>query len=226
MLVVAMWLLGGTLGLAVALSFIAAGCDPNEGTSPAKPRTQTPRCPVGSERADPHLPAGESAIVLGCGRTPSGRRVEIYSFRDAGGPCLNIAGLPGGPRACGSAPSERVPPSRAAIAGEAIVRRSPTARLELYGETAPSVRRVVLRYRLPGGRAGERSATLIRMTNKVALTAARIRKPFGYFVGSVPSRAKEIVAEGRESTGEPLGRFSFDPIVRSMHPTVFIVREQ
>lgn len=164
--------------------------------------------------------------MLGCGQTVDGFEVELYSSRDAAGPCLSIAGLPGGTRACGRAPSERVPPTRAAIGGGAIVRRSAGSRLELYGETAPHVRRVVLHYRLPRGRPSQRPATLIRARDHTALRAARIRTSFGYFVGSVAPRAIRVSAEARDSSGTVLGRLRFDRLARSMHPTAFIAVEE
>jgi hypothetical protein len=148
--------------------------------------------------------------------------LQLFSFHDAGGPCLNIAGLPGGTRACGRAPSERLPPVPAAIGGGAIVRRSAGAALELYGETAPDVRRVVLRYRLPRIGPGETTATLIRVRDRAALRAAGIRAPFGYFVGVVRPRARRVSAVALDASGEPLGRLGFDRLIRSMHPTVFI----
>ena len=162
--------------------------------------------------------------MLGCGRNRAGAALQLFSFRDDGGPCLNIAGLPGGTRACGRAPSERVPPARGAIGGGAIVRRSASAQLELYGETAPNVRRVILRYRLPHGRAGERPAALIRVIDRAALTAAGIRKPFGYFVGAVPPRAAQISAVALDASGDLLGRLGFDRLARDLHPTGFIVK--
>jgi hypothetical protein len=164
--------------------------------------------------------------VLGCGRTRAGVALELSSFRDDAGPCLTIAGLPGGTRACGRAPSERVPPARDAIDGGAIVRRSARAPLELYGETAPSVRRVLLRYRLPHGRRASRPATLIRAIDRDGLSAAGIRRPFGYFVGAVPPRARHVSAVALDSSGELLGQLGFDRLARDMDPTVFIAIKQ
>jgi hypothetical protein len=175
--------------------------------------------------ADPGA-LGRRAIVLGCGRTAAGRAIELYAFTDAGGPCLNIAGLPGGTRACGRAPSERVPAARGAIGGGLIVRRSGGAPLEVYGETAPSVRRVLLRYRAPQGRPSQKQATLIRATASAALSASGVREPFGYFVGAVPRRAVRVFAVALDASGEELGRFGFDRLARGMHPTVFIVRHE
>jgi len=88
------------------------------------------------------------------------------------------------------------------------------------------VRRVVLRYQLERGRRAHRAAALLRVTSGAGLTAAGIRRPFGYFIGSVPTRARRISAEAHDGAGKVLGRFAFDPIVRSMHPTVFISSEQ
>ena len=207
-------------------AFIAAGCasdDQGPATTRAgAPAVEDPVCEVGTQRTDNGVPAGKRAIVLGCGRSRSGAALELLSFRDDGGPCVGIAGLPGGTRMCGRAPSERVPPARDAISGGAIVRRSAGAQLELYGETAPTVRRVLTRYRLPHGRSGERRATLIRVSDRAALRAAGIRKPFGYFVGAVPARSRQVSAVALAASGEVLGRLAFDRLARDMHPTVFI----
>jgi hypothetical protein len=119
-----------------------------------------------------------------------------------------------------------VPPARVALGGGAIVRRSARAALELYGETAQNVHRVLLRYRLSHGRPSQRPATLIRARDRVALTAAGIRMPFGYFVGAVPPRARQIYAAAHGSSGEVLGRLGFDRLARSTHPTVFIVAKE
>ena len=160
--------------------------------------------------------------MLACGRVGGGTAVELFSFRDAARPCINIAGLSGGTRACGRAPSEQVPPAHMAIGGPVFVQRSPGAKLELYGETAPNVRRVVLRYRLSGRGVGLRPATLIRVTDDEALRAAGIRSPFGYFVGFVPPRATDISAEAHARRGDVLGRLDFDGVVRSLQPTAFV----
>jgi hypothetical protein len=184
-----------------------------------------PRCEVGAIRQTLAAPAGK-AVVLGCGLTRAGTRVQIYSFRDAGGPCLNIAGLPGGTRACGRAPSERVPAARNVIGGGVIVRRSPAGPLELYGETAPNVRRVLLTYRMPSTRPHQREATLVRVTHRTALNRARISHPFGYFVGAIPPRAIRVAAIALDGAGDPLGRLGFDRLGRSTRPnTVFIASE-
>jgi hypothetical protein len=206
------------MGLALLVSAsLAAGCEAG-GQEAA-----VPRCQVGGPPADPAA-QGRRAIVLGCGRNTAGRTIELYAFRDAGGPCLNIAGLPGGTRACGRAPSERVPPAKGAIGGGRIVRRPGDAPLEVYGETGQSVRRVLVRYRAPQGRPSQKPATLIRATDTAALSASGIREPFGYFVGAVPRRAVRVFALALDASGEVLGRLGFDRLARGVHPTVFIAR--
>ena len=164
--------------------------------------------------------------MLGCARTATGSEVRLYAIRELGGPCLVLTGLPGGPRACGRAPSERVPAKSAPLGGPVIARRSPEADLEVYGETSPSVRRVVVSYRLPDGRAGRRRATLIRAEHRGSLRAARVRDPFGYFFGALPPEARRVVAVALDRSGAKLGRLGFDPIVRTMHPTVFLAYER
>lgn len=175
---------------------------------------------------EPRASGGGAGDRAGLGRTRAGTTLQLYSFRDAGGPCLNIAGLPRGTRASGRAPSERVPPARDAIGGGAIVRRSAGARLELYGETAPNVRRVLVRYRVSHGRPVQRPATLIRARDRAALSAARIREPFGYFVGAVPARPGQVSALALDGSGVVLGRLGFDRFAGDMHPTVFIAGEE
>lgn len=207
-------------------ALVAAGC----GSADKRP----PVARAGAGSADEPQCAGRSTRVLlwqratpmGCARTPAGTAINLYWIRELGGPCLIITGLPGGPRACGRVPSERVPPTRAAIGGPVIVRRSPAAKLEVYGETGPNVTRVVLRYRLPGGRPSIRSATLIGVRDEVTLRRARVREPFGYFIGAVPPRAMRVAAMALDESGEVLGRLSFDEIERSLHPTVFIAAER
>lgn len=173
-------------------------------------------------RAPPGIGAGRRSVILGCAETRGGHELRLYAWGDAAGPCLYLAGLPGGTRGCGRAPSERLPPSGAAIGGPAIARRPAGAPLELYGETGPAVHRVVLRYRLREKRRGRREAVLIRVRARAALAAAGIRRPFGYFVGMVPRKARQVVAEAQDHSGGTLGRLEFDRIVSSMHPTVFI----
>lgn len=159
---------------------------------------------------------------MGCGLTRHGEAVELFAIRDAGGPCLMIAGLPGGTRGCGRAPSERVPPGRTSIDGPAIVRRFKGAPLELYGETQPNVRRVIVRYRHRERGLGQRNATLIRATDRAALRQAGVREPFGYFVGTLPPSATKAIAEARDESDRVLDRLRYDGLLRGMHPTVFI----
>lgn len=224
------YLLARTARVALMASVLyVAGCggdrqDDSEAVSGSAGRDETrenlagPRgCEVGDRRAVGRGPE----VVIGCGRA-LGEPVRILAFRDAGGPCLLIAGLRGGTRGCGRAPSERVPAATEAIGGPAIVRRSPDRPLELYGETTADVRRVVLRYRRNGRDARRREAALIEMRNPAALRAAGIRESFGYFVGSVPPGATNVSAEALAASGAVLDRFRFGRLAREMHPTVFI----
>lgn len=166
----------------------------------------------------------ERAVVLARADAPGGATLRLSSVRDAGGPCLMIDGLPGGTRGCGRAPGERVPAERGPIGGAAIVRRAAGARIELYGETAPDVRSVRVCFRGGRGRRECRAASLMRARDRQALAAAGIRRPFGYFVGFAPSRAKGIYGAALGECGRVLGRVDFDRLVRGMHPTVFILR--
>jgi hypothetical protein len=190
-------------------------------------RVEERDCAVGSDGWEPGISRQKPPIVLACGRTTEGRPVELFTFRDAGGPCLSIAGLPGGTRACGRVPSERVPQVRAGIGGPVIVQRSPGAPIELYGETGGEAQRVTIRYRTSAdGPVRQRRAALLRARDDESLEAAGIRRPFGYFIGSVPPTAQDIVATARTRSGDVIDRADFDPIVDSMPPRAFIVRRQ
>lgn len=214
----------------VLIASLSLGCDSGARVaSPPRERPPSagePPCDVGAKRFRPGTSSGQRSVIVGCGETEGGQEVQLYSFRDAGGPCIYIAGLPGGTRGCGRAPSERVPPFRAAIGGPAIVRRPSAAPLELYGETSPAVDSLLLRYQLSDRGRARRPAVLIRISDRSALRAAGIRRPFGYFVGMVPRQAKQVVAEARGRSGEVLGRFAFDRLAARMHPTVFIANKQ
>ncbi len=215
-----------TRGAALLASAVfAAGCDSGEPVaSGPSDKAKDPGglgCGVTPEQKRADVPA-RPAVLVGCSRKSGGRDVRLYSLRDAGGPCIYIAGLPGGTRGCGRAPSERVPPIRAAMGGAVALRRSPDAPLEVYGETAPEVRRVVVRYRLPQAGLEQRRATLVRVSDRTALRAAGISQPFGYFVGAVPARAKQVLAEARGRSGAVLGRLAFDRLAGPTNPNVFI----
>ena len=103
-----------------------------------------------------------------------------------------------------------------------VVRRTRTSRVEIYGETTAAVRRIVLRYGLPGARPRTARPTLIRVVSPVALDAAGISEPFGYFVGSVPAGSRRVVAEARDRFGRRLGIAHFSRLIRDMPPRVFI----
>ena len=169
-------------------------------------------------------PTPDRTVELARGEAPDGRQIQIRSWLDADASCLRIIGLPHGPRECGYPPSETIPP-RPALGADAIVRITPRSRLELYGATRLEVKRVDVRFRFPSGCPGLRSATLIRVEDREALRAAHIREPFGYFIAFVPSKAREVVAIGRDASGAVVRRVKFDPIVDSLPPHSFIARE-
>jgi hypothetical protein len=163
--------------------------------------------------------AREGAVVLGAGRAPDGTRVKLLAHD---GRCITIRGLPGGDRACGVAPSEREPRPRSALTGAAVVRLSRNASIELHGEAGAAVRRVEVRYR-HGGCPHRRRASLIEARDLRGLDATGIDEPFSSFIALVPPGARRIVAEASDGTRR-VGSLRFDPIVRSMHPRVFIAR--
>ena len=65
-----------------------------------------------------------------------------------------------------------------------------------------------------------------RVSDRAALTAAGIREPFGYLIGVVPPRARQVSAMALDASGEVLGSLSFDRLALDMHPTVFIGLEE
>jgi hypothetical protein len=202
--------------VATALSLlVAVGCngDP-EPAKDAEPATKP-------ARVDPVEHARR--VALASGKAPDGRRIRITAFSDAAGPCLTIRGLPRGPRQCGRAPSEEIPPGPT-MRADAIAQITPESRLELYGALRPAVKRVVVRFTLPSG-DHVRSASIIRVEDRSALSAAEIREPFSYFIAFVPPGARQVVAIGRNDRGRVLGRLRYDPIVNSLHPHNFIARE-
>jgi hypothetical protein len=156
---------------------------------------------------------------------PGGGQLELHVRQDAGGPCIVIRGLAGGPRACGRAPSERLPEVRRAISAGPIVRRSKGSPIELYGETGPRVAGVIIRYVSPRERERTVHATLARVTDRRALAAGQIRRPFGYFVGTVPGGVRSASAAARSASGEPLGTADFSPLIADgLATTVFLER--
>ena len=202
--------------IALALSvLVVAGC--NGDPEPAKdlePATKPARVdPVEHPRR----------VALASGRAPDGRRIRLTAFSDAAGPCLALRGLPRGPRQCGRAPSEEIPPGPV-MRADSIAQITPESRLELYGALRPAVKRVIVRFRLRSGVYTRRSASIIRVDNRSALCAAEIRKPFGYFIAFVPPGARQVVAVGRGG-GRVLGRLRYDPIVDTLHPHSFIAHE-
>ena len=85
------------------------------------------------------------------------------------------------------------------------------------------MRRVTLSYRLPNVSRRHKQAALIRVRDPRTLREANIRKPFGYFVGAVPARARNVSAEARNSAGAMLDRFNFDRLAAGKPPDRFIL---
>jgi hypothetical protein len=157
---------------------------------------------------------------------PGGGWLELHVRHDAGGPCIVIWGLPGGPRACGRAPSERVPQVRRSISAGPIVRRSAGSPVELYDETGPRVAEVIIRYAGPHGCRRTAHATLARATDRRSLSAAGIRRPFGYFMATVQGRVRHAWADARSGSGHLLGSVNFSRLLADGRPTtVFLERE-
>lgn len=150
---------------------------------------------------------------------PDGGRLVLGSRPDGSdaGPCLVIRGLSGGPRGCARAPSERVPPVHRAVSAGPIVRLARRGPMELYGETGPRVRRVLVRYRGPW--RGERTvhATLLEARDPWTLAAEAIRRPFGVFHARIPGRASAARADAYSGRGLRLGTASFSRLIADPH---------
>jgi hypothetical protein len=151
---------------------------------------------------------------------PGGGRLVLDTIRDGSGagPCLVIRGLPLGPRGCARAPSERAPAMRRPISAGPIVRASRHAPVELFGETGPRTRLVVVRYTGPW--RGERMsyATLLRIADPFALAAAGIRRPFGVFYACIPGSARRAWADALTGRGYRLGTADFSRLLAGRHP--------
>ena len=141
---------------------------------------------------------------------------------------------PGGAGRFPGAPAADLPRRGTRIAGPAvhrpisagpIVRRSAGSRVELYGETGARVAQVSIRYAGPRGCERIASATLARATHRRSLSAARIRRPFGYFVATVPGTVRRVWADARSGSGHLLGSADFSkPLADGRPTTVFLER--
>jgi hypothetical protein len=68
-------------------------------------------------------------------------------------------------------------------------------------------------------------ATLARATDRRALDAAGIRRPFGYFVATVPGSVSGAWADARAASAEQLGTADFSRLIAGGRPTsVFLQR--
>lgn len=150
---------------------------------------------------------------------PGGGRLTLETLRDGSGAgsCLVIHGLPGGPRACARAPSERVPAVHRPVIAGPIVRVTSRAPVELYGEVGPRVRQVVVRFSGPW--RGERMvyATLLRAHEPFRLALAGIRRPFGVFFARIPPRTRHAWADAYTGGGFRLGTVDFSHLLAGRH---------
>ena len=85
--------------------------------------------------------------------------------------------------------------------------------------------RVLVRYRLPGGRRATTRTALIQADSAAARAAAGIDEPFGVFAGWVPARAFDLVAEGKDRSGRTLGRAGFSRLMRGGRATTVFIAE-
>ena len=93
-----------------------------------------------------------------------------------------------------------------------------------YGETGPRVAQVIIRYAGPHGCRRTPHATLARATDRRSLSAAGIRRPFGYFVATVPGRVRNARADARSGSGHLLGSANFSRLLADGRPTTVFLQ--
>jgi hypothetical protein len=82
-----------------------------------------------------------------------------------------------------------------------------------------------VRYATLRRRRGIVPATLARATDRRALAAARIRRPFGCFVATVPGGVRHASAEALSGSSERLGSADFSSLLADgLATTVFLER--
>jgi len=136
-------------------------------------------------------------VLLACGEFSRGRELQIRTERDSGGRsgCLEIYGVGGHmSRACGYVPYKRDPVPSSPITLDAIYRPTQEAPFEIYGSASPGVSAVTISYSDGNGQSDRIHATLLQVDDEAALRAARLARPFRYFVAEVPRSAVEASA--------------------------------
>lgn len=201
---------------AVALGLAVASCGGDSQESPttdasANERSSNQTIASGCEA---HPPLKQKQVLLACAPFTRGRELQIRTERDRGGAdgCLEIYGVGGGKsRACGYVPYKRDPVPRANIFADSLAQMGEDAPLELYGSASMEVTNIRIRHGDPSGDTGTTAARFIPVTDKDALAAANLERPFAYFVAEVPSATVVATAIARGPDGAIIGRESYLP---------------
>lgn len=205
--------LATVLGIAVLSAQVSCGDDSSESAADASvdQSTATPAIASGCEAVPP---LRQKQVLLACSGFTHGRELQVRTERDRGGidGCLEIYGMGDGKsRACGYVPYKRRPVPKAEIIADSLAQRNKAAPLELYGAASLKVRRILVRHAGPSTRVRTTPARLIRITDEDALAAAKLRRPFAYFVAELPAATSSAKAIARGSRGAIIGKVSFLP---------------
>ena len=184
------------------------------------------------------------ATTLATATLEDGRTVELQSFlsesavekyaadyQDPGfratvpPPCLMLTGVGGQKRQCGTpfetdVDSAGQPIVVDSIRAGAIARARPGAPLEVYGPTPAATEIVFLAFVNKGVRERVRAVVFLP-TDERKLKEAGFRDPFGYFFAELPTGASDVTATAY-SANRKLGSASFDRLIRTSHPRIFI----
>ena len=168
--------------------------------------------------------------VLASVSLPDGREVVLRSFLrrgidpSLGTQCLSLSGLDEYTRQCGRAFEDEGVVTTAPVSATAIAQISDSANLEVFGSTSRKTAQVRLSHG-DGTTTVQTRAVLIRVDGEVVLERAGIPAPFGFFFAELPANTSTVTATALDSGGGRLGSASFDQLVRTMHPHVFIAEQ-
>ncbi len=199
-------------GVAVAIVVAGlAGCGGDESivVSPPKaaPTTavgESDGCRIGGKSSAPASSVTKEILVVGCGRLPGGRRIEVTGYREtreAGGRICIGYRLP--PRGHGGGCADGRVSAGSAI-GPMGYGRLDDFRTMLFGSASASVGAVATRLG-----SGERlGAALVHITRPQLLRRLRVSRPFGFYFAEVFTEALRspghVVIEARDQRGRLL----------------------
>jgi hypothetical protein len=194
--------------LAVVAAAALASCggeeDPGDSSKDSRPTAAIDTVADGC-RAVPEL--RQRQVLLACEPFSRARELQVRTERDSGGRdgCLEIYGMGDGQsRACGYVPYKRDPVPSSPITLDSVNQLHEASPVEIYGSAATEVEGVTISYTDRTGRSGRTTATLLRVADAQALEAARLERPFRYFVAELPPDSVEASATATAANGRPL----------------------